>query len=82
MFNVLRNIKNRERIIHKQEDKTEEEEFYDYLMEEEVNRLLDEAIRALPAQCQQVVLLFLHGSSTTEIAEKMGISINTVKHIN
>lgn len=77
--NVARNLKNRERIIGNQEQNVEEEEFYDYLMEEEVSRLLDEAIHTLPPQCRQVVLLLLHGKSTAEIAQEMGVSVNSVK---
>lgn len=76
--NVLRNNKNRERIIENQE-KTEVEEFRDHLMEEEVSRLLNEAITALPPQCRQVVMLLLAGKSVAEIAEQMNISVSSVK---
>lgn len=77
--NVLRNLRNRERIIGEQGNKDEEDVFYDYLMEEEISRLLDEAINALPPQCRQVVLLLLLGKSTAEIAGEMNVSVNTVK---
>lgn len=77
--NVLRNLRNRERIIGEQGNKDEEDVFYDYLMEEEVSRLLDEAINALPPQCRQVVLLLLLGKSVAEIAGEMNVSVNTVK---
>lgn len=78
-INVVRNLKNRERIIGKQDNGSEEEEFCDYLLEEEVSRLLDEAVGVLPPQCRQVVLLLLQGKSTTEIAQEMGVSVNSVK---
>lgn len=78
-MNVLRNLRNRERIIGEQGNKDEEDVFYDYLMEEEVSRLLDEAINALPPQCRQVVLLLLLGKSVAEIAGEMNVSVNTVK---
>lgn len=78
-MNVVRNLKNRERIIGEQESEEVEEEFYDHLLQEEVSRLLDEAIAALPPQCRQVVLLFLCGKTMAEIAEDMKISVNTAK---
>ena len=77
-INALRNNKNRNRIIENQ-GKTEEEEFRDYLMEEEVCRLLYEAIESLPSQCRQVVSLLLSGKSVSEIAELLGISQSSVK---
>jgi RNA polymerase sigma factor (sigma-70 family) len=41
--------------------------------------LLTEAIRALPARCREVLVLRkLHGLSQKQIAEKLGISENTV----
>ncbi|MEG0796554.1 MAG: sigma-70 family RNA polymerase sigma factor [Odoribacter sp.] len=78
-LNLLRNIKNQERIVKVQEEEKEEEIFYDRLMEEEMCRILDQAIGRLPAQCQQVVLSLLGGKSTAEIALEMQISINSVR---
>lgn len=76
--NVVRNNKNRERIIGSREN-TEAEEFRDHLMEEEVSRLLNEAVTALPPQCRQVVMLLLTGESVADIAGKMDISVSSVK---
>lgn len=76
--NVIRNLKNRERIIGKQE-KTEESEFRDHLMEEEVSRVLNEAIEDLPPQCRQVVMLILAGKTMAEIAGQLDISVSSVK---
>ena len=78
-LNVVRNLKNRERIIYIRNDKKEEEEFEDYLLEEEVCRLLDEAVQALPPRCQLVILELLNGKTMKEIAVEMQLSLNTVK---
>lgn len=77
-INVNRNIKNHERIIGEQH-KEGDDKFYDYLMEEKMSRLLDEAIEALPPHCRQVVLLLLSGKSISEIAVLLDISNSSVK---
>lgn len=77
-LNVLRNQKRRDQIINEQTP-VDEEIFYEYVMEEEVSRILDEAIEALPPQCRLVVLFLIEGKSVVEIADEMGISVNTVK---
>ena len=77
--NVVRNLKNRERIIENQGKAEEEEEFRDYLIEEEVSRLLNEAIGTLPPQCRQVIMALLAGKSIAEVAEQMDISQSSVK---
>lgn len=77
-INVNRNLKNREKILCDHPAMEEEEEL-DYLMEEEITRLLDEAVADLPPQCRQVVMLLMSGKSVTEIADIMDISANTVK---
>lgn len=76
-INVVRNLKNRARIIRSQEE--QQEELYDYVAEEEITRLLDEAVKALPGNCRTVILMLLQGKTTIEIAREMDISINTVK---
>ena len=76
-INVVRNLKNRNRILQSQEQ--QEKEFYNYVTEEEITRLLDEAIKALPEKCRTVILLVLQGKTTAEIAGEMGISVNTVR---
>lgn len=79
-LNIIRNTRNRNRILEEQAGiQEEEEEFYDYIMQEEIHRLLDETIANLPGQCRQVIQLLLAGKSLDEIAAKMGISINSVK---
>lgn len=77
-INVVRNLKNRQRIIGKQKQE-EGEEFYDHLLEEEVSRLLYETIQTLPQQCREVMLLLLAGNSVDEVAEKLNISHSSVR---
>lgn len=77
-LNVLRNSKKREQITSEYSSEREEQ-FYEYVMEEETGRVLDQAIEALPPQCRQVVLFLIEGKSTSEIADKMGISVNSVR---
>ena len=79
-LNVARNLKNRQKIINENYSEQEEtEEAYDYLIEEEMSRLLDEAVSQLPKQCELVIVGLLAGKTLQEIAEEMQISINTDK---
>ena len=79
-LNVARNLKNRQKIINENYSEQEEtEETYDYLIEEEMSRLLDEVISQLPKQCELVIVGLLAGKTLQEIAEEMQISINTAK---
>ena len=78
-LNVARNLKNRQKLITENFPTKEEEESQDYLMEEEMSRLLDEAINQLPKQCEQVIVGLLKGMSLQEIADKMQISVNSAK---
>ena len=66
-LNVARNLKNRQKLIS------------DYLMEEEMSHLLNEAINQLPKQCEQVIIGLLEGKSLQEIADNMQISVNSAK---
>lgn len=77
-INVLRNVKKRERIMDHWK-KEEDDRFYNYLVEEEVSRLLYEAVENLPGQCRQVVLLLIDGKSMVEIAGQLNISVSSVK---
>lgn len=67
-INVVRNLKNRNRILQSQEQ--QEKEFYNYVTEEEITRLLDEAIKALPEKCRTVILLVLQGKQLPKLPEK------------
>lgn len=57
----------------------DETTYQESILEEEVFRLLNQAIHELPVQCQKVFLLTLEGKGNTEIAELLGISVETVK---
>lgn len=79
-LNVARNLKNRQKIINENYSEQEEtEEVYDYLIEEEMSRLLDEAVSQLPKQCELVIVGLLAGKTLQEIAGEMQISVNTAK---
>ncbi len=75
--NVVRNLKNQNRIVQSQD--LQDKEFYDYVTEEEITCALDKAIKALPEKCRLVMLMLLQGKTTAEIAGEMHISINTVR---
>ena len=52
----------------------------DEIIQEETYRLLGNALSLLPDKAQKVMLLNLEGLSNIEIADQLGISINTVKY--
>ncbi len=57
-----------------------EEFFTDKIIEEEVHAILFECYKALPEQCHRVFKLsYLEGLRLKEVAEKLNISVNTVK---
>lgn len=67
---------------HKSEELQElplEEDIVSYMVEEETNRLLLQAVSTLPKRSAEVINLGLQGKKMDEIAQYMGISINTVK---
>ena len=59
----------------------EEEYISSYLIEEETNRLLLEAISRLSPRSAEVINLSLSGLKQEEIAKQMNITINTVKSL-
>lgn len=58
---------------------TEEEHFWDKVLEEDVYARLMAAVDTLPPQCKMVMMLTLDGLKGAEIAEKLHISLDTVK---
>lgn len=78
-WNLLRDEKNRQRILREHVNPGEEEDFYDHVMDEEMCRLLDEAISKLPSRSHRVVTLLLEGKSVDEIAGLLKISVPSVK---
>ena len=56
-----------------------QEEEQEYILEEEVDALIHQAIGTLPRQAQKMVIMTLNGDSNLEIAQKLNITVNTVK---
>ncbi len=79
----IRNKKKRAAILDKIDKEKEEEDFAaDFLLDtvqEEIVRLLYMHIGDLPRMRKQIIKLSISGFSGKEIAEKLGISVNTVK---
>lgn len=53
--------------------------FYELIQEEETYRIIYQAVNGLPDQSRKIILLSLRGYKNPEIAEDLGISLNTVK---
>lgn len=49
------------------------------ILEEEVDSLIYNAISTLPPQAQRIVIMTMDGDSNLEIAQKLNITVNTVK---
>ena len=79
VLNHIRDEKIHRRILQEHWETREDEEFYDHVMDEEMCRILHEAISKLPTQSRHVILFVLQGKSVAEIAEQLSISINSVK---
>ena len=63
----------------------EDPEEYDFLKEvtqQEVSRILYDAVDKLPSQTRSIILLNLKGFNNTEVAERLGVSVNTIKSLN
>lgn len=80
----IRNKKNREFLLTKmkQEELSGEEYHDDFILsmvQEEIIRLLYLHIEDLPRMRRRIIELSISGFSGKEIAEKLGISVNTVK---
>lgn len=55
------------------------EEEQEYILEEEVDALIHNAIGHLSRQAQKIVIMTMNGDSNIEIAQKLNITVNTVK---
>lgn len=78
-LNVVRNLKNRSDINSMLQLDDWDEGFEKFFLEEEMLRILESAIGKLSNQCREVILLYLSGNSVPEIAEKLNLSVNTIK---
>ncbi|WP_372934526.1 RNA polymerase sigma-70 factor [Mariniphaga sediminis] len=78
-LNFLRDSKRHQGILTEQ---MESQKFYrDNLIEQEAYEIIYQAIKDLSSQSQQVIELSLDGLSNKEIADKLDITVNTVKTI-
>lgn len=77
-INLLSVSSNRKRIL--EGDYLFSQQFFEEnMMEEEMYRGLYNAIEKLPEQTQKIVRLNLKGMKNQEIADQLGVSLNTVK---
>ena len=58
---------------------TSHAEEQEYILEEEVDSLIYNAIGTLSRQAQKIVIMTMDGNSNLEIAQKLNITVNTVK---
>lgn len=75
IINVLRERKIESEVEHS----IDEVEFNNQITKEETYKLLHQAIETLPEQTQNVIKLTMNGHTNPEIAEELGITVNTVK---
>lgn len=68
-----------ERYQRERREKKSEEFFIDAIIREESSLVISQAIETLPAMGRQVLNMAIEGLSNQEIADILGISINTVK---
>ncbi len=79
-LNYLRKIKrenNRYQQIYS--ESPQDYEIIDNIIEEEANHILIQAIHTLPPQSERIIKLSLAGNNVKEIAEIIGVSVNTVR---
>lgn len=63
------------------EENTEEYDFLKEVTQQEVSRILYDAVDKLPLQTRSIILLNLKGFNNTEVAERLGVSVNTIKSL-
>jgi len=78
-INYLKQKRTRENILTSQV--ADQEVSYELLIEEESFRQLYEAIDKLPNRSREVISLCLEGHKNPEIAEMLGVSLNTIKSL-
>lgn len=78
-LNLLRHQQVYERYSAQEQQKEQAESFLESMFEAEVFEMLLSAFNELPPVCRQVYKLSLEGMKHKEIAQKLNISVNTVK---
>ena len=63
------------------EENTEEYDFLKEVTQQEVSRILYDAVDKLPSQTRSIILLNFKGFNNTEVAERLGVSVNTIKSL-
>ncbi|MGE7775511.1 RNA polymerase sigma-70 factor [Chitinophaga sp. NPDC101104] len=82
-LNLLKQRKRNEKKVQGYEAELEDKTYEDILQNvfhAETVRLLHQAILTLPPECTKVIQLNIEGLSTSEIAQKLGISPSAVSH--
>lgn len=80
--NLSLNHLKRDKLGNKYADSLMKEDFLNFnnqIIEEETYRILQQAIEELPKQSSKVMMLSLQGLQNQEIAERLDVSVNTVK---
>lgn len=78
-LNHLQHNKVKEKYLNSEKKKQSDEFFLNQILEEEVYQILRDAIKTLPEQTKDVYELSLLGYSNPEIAERLDLSIDSVK---
>lgn len=78
-LNYIRHSNAQERYLHILPPEKEEEFFLDNIIEEEIYFLMKKAIADLPVPIRQIYELSLQGKSNEEIAQQLGITLDSVK---
>lgn len=79
-LNHIRHEKVKRKYEENQVRQFESESFFLHqVVKEERDRLIAESISKLPPKCQKILLLSLNGLKNSEIADDLGISVNSVK---
>jgi RNA polymerase sigma-70 factor (ECF subfamily) len=76
-FNFLKSKRLREEILNNQF--SSEVFFYELILEEETYRIVHQAVNKLAPQMRKIIWLSLEGNKNQEIADRLNISVNTVK---
>ncbi|GGZ33033.1 DNA-directed RNA polymerase sigma-70 factor [Echinicola pacifica] len=80
-LNAMRDLaSNAEKTFHLPDRSSEEQSIIHHMIRTEVMATLYEALESLPEGCRTIASLsYLDGKSNQEVADQLGISINTVK---